>query len=162
MLNDFLALSRIPTGVDILDADPGHQYLHRLSSTPFAPFQRQILEIFRGIKNDATLAAQVRQQILGIDGLLPTISRIILLGCTSHCRTIRLYPLLCASALGRSISARLFVRLENAVHSIASCPLRLALSFWVQLKQESPPFFRTRHQIHARYGKCQFDESLTL
>jgi hypothetical protein len=83
MLKDFLALSRILTGVEHLDAELGRQYLDRLISTPAEPFLRQILDRFRRLKNDATLADHVKQQILGNDTLRPTISQIILLWYTS-------------------------------------------------------------------------------
>jgi hypothetical protein len=83
MLKDFLALSRILTGVEILDAELGRQYLDRLKSTPFEPLLRQILELFRGLKDDPTLADQVKQQILGNDAFRPTVCQIILLWYTS-------------------------------------------------------------------------------
>jgi len=83
MLKDFLALSRILTGVENLDAELGRQYLDRLTSTPFEPVLRQILDRFRGLKDNATLADQVKQQILGDDSLRPTICQIILLWYTS-------------------------------------------------------------------------------
>lgn len=83
MLKDFLALSRILTGVEILDAELGRQYLDRLTSTPFEPFLRQILERFRGLGDDGTLADQVKRQILGDDTLRPAVCQIILLWYTS-------------------------------------------------------------------------------
>ncbi len=46
MLQDFLTLSQILTGVENLDAELGRQYLDRLTSTPFDPVLRQILEQF--------------------------------------------------------------------------------------------------------------------
>jgi len=86
MLKDFLALSRILTGVENLDVELGRQYLDRLTSTPFEPLLRQMLERFRGLKSDATLADQVKQQILGSDALRPTVCQIILLWYTSAMR----------------------------------------------------------------------------
>jgi hypothetical protein len=76
-------LSRILTGVEKLDAELGRQYLDRLTSTPFEPFLRQILERFRGLKNDITLVSQVKQHILGNDTLRPTVCQIVLLWYTS-------------------------------------------------------------------------------
>jgi len=83
MLKDFLALSRILTGVENLDAELGRQYLDRLTSTPFEPLLRQILERFRGLEDDGTLADQVKRQILGDDTLRPAVCQIILLWYTS-------------------------------------------------------------------------------
>jgi hypothetical protein len=83
MLEDFLALSRILTGVENLDAELGRQYLARLSSTSFEPLLRQILDEFRKFKKDASLADQVKFQLLGSDALRPTICQIILLWYTS-------------------------------------------------------------------------------
>lgn len=83
MLQAFLALSRILTGVANLDAELGHQYLDRLSSTPFQPFVRQILERFQGLMKGATLADQVKQQILGDDALRLTVCQILLRLATS-------------------------------------------------------------------------------
>ncbi len=83
MLKDFLALSRILTGVENLDAELGRQYLDRLTSTPFEPLLRQILERFRGLGDDGTLADQVKRQILGDDTLRPAVCQIILLWYTS-------------------------------------------------------------------------------
>src|ERR1700722_19417767 len=86
MLKDFIALSRILTGVEHLDAELGRQYLDRLTSSPYDPFLRQILERFRELPNDATRADQVKQQFLGNDSLLPTVCQIILLWYTSAMR----------------------------------------------------------------------------
>jgi hypothetical protein len=83
MLNDFLALSRILTGVDNLDAERGRQYLDRLTSTPLEPVVRNVLDRFRELTHDATLADQVKQQILGNDTFLPAVCQIILLWYTS-------------------------------------------------------------------------------
>jgi len=82
-IEDFLALSRILTGVENLDAVLGGQYLDRLGSTPFGSALREVLQRFRALKRGATLADQVKKQIL-IDGtLLPVICQIILLWYTS-------------------------------------------------------------------------------
>jgi Membrane bound FAD containing D-sorbitol dehydrogenase len=82
-LEDFLALSRILTGVENLDAELGRLYLDRLTSTPFGPSLRQILDRFRGLGADATLAGRVKREILADDGLRPTVGQIILLWYTS-------------------------------------------------------------------------------
>jgi hypothetical protein len=83
MLEDFLALSRILTGVERLDAGLGRQYLDRLNSTPFEPTVREILEVFQGLKKDKTLADKVKSEILLHDELRPALCQIILLWFTS-------------------------------------------------------------------------------
>jgi hypothetical protein len=83
MLEDFIALSRILTGVENLDVALGRQYLDRLTSTPFEPFLRQLLERFRGLKDGAGLADQVKGRIVNDDTLRPTVCQIILLWYTS-------------------------------------------------------------------------------
>ena len=47
VFDDFLALSRILTGVDNLDAELGRKYLDRLNSSPFNPLLSQILKRFQ-------------------------------------------------------------------------------------------------------------------
>jgi hypothetical protein len=71
MLEDFLALSRILTGVAALDADLGAQYLDRLMSSPWSAPVRRILDQFRGLTPDAGLAAQVQKKIVDDDSLRP-------------------------------------------------------------------------------------------
>jgi len=83
MLQDFLALSRILTGVENLDAELGRQYLDRLTSTPFDPALRRILEQFGQFKADANTTDRVKKQILSDDTLRTTICQIILLWYTS-------------------------------------------------------------------------------
>jgi hypothetical protein len=83
VLDDFLALSRILTGVENLDAELGRQYFDRLTSTPFGPVLRQILERFRGLTGGQTRGAQVKLQILSDDALRPTVCQIVLLWYTS-------------------------------------------------------------------------------
>jgi hypothetical protein len=83
LLQEFLALSRVLTGIENLDAELARQYLDRLTSAPFEPVLHQILECFRGLKNDATLADQVKQKILGSDGFRPAVCQIVLLWYTS-------------------------------------------------------------------------------
>jgi hypothetical protein len=83
MLKDFVALSRVLTGVEKIDENLARQYLDRLRSTPFEPFLRQVLDRFRRLKGGATLVSQVKQQIVEDDTLRPTICQIILLWYTS-------------------------------------------------------------------------------
>ena len=86
MLKDFLALSRILTGVEDLDEELGRQYLDRLASSPCDPFLRQILDHFRGFRDDENVAERVKQEILGDGKLRPTVCQIILLWYTSAMR----------------------------------------------------------------------------
>jgi len=81
--DDFLALSRILTGVGNLDVDLGRQYLDRLNSSPFNPLLTQILRIYQGLRNGLDVAEQVKKQIVGNDSLRPTVCQIILLWYTS-------------------------------------------------------------------------------
>lgn len=64
MLEDFRALSRILTGVENLDVEVGRRYLDRLTSTPFEPSLRRILERFRGLGQKGGLEAL---QAAGVD-----------------------------------------------------------------------------------------------
>lgn len=86
MLKDFLALSRILTGVENLDDELGRQYLDRLTSSHFDPFLRQILNRFQGFGDDETLTERVKREILGDRELRPTVCQIILLWYTSAMR----------------------------------------------------------------------------
>jgi hypothetical protein len=81
-LRDFLALSRILTGVDGLDKNMGRQYLDRITGSTFEPSLQQVLERFRIMGAHAT-SELVKQQILNDDALRPTICQIILLWYTS-------------------------------------------------------------------------------
>lgn len=83
MLETFLSLSRVLTGIENLEPELGRQYLDRLMSTPFEPLLRQVLERFSKLKRNATLVDQVRQKILRNDTLRPTACQIILLWYTS-------------------------------------------------------------------------------
>jgi hypothetical protein len=83
VFDDFLALSRILTGVDDLDADLGRQYLDRLNSSPFNPLLSQILKRFQGFREEADVVEQVKKQIVADDSLRPTVCQIILLWYTS-------------------------------------------------------------------------------
>jgi hypothetical protein len=83
MLKVFLALSRLLTGVENLDAELGRQYLDRLTSTPFEPFLHEILRRFRELGDEGTLGDHVKKKILGDDTLRPTVCQIILLWYTS-------------------------------------------------------------------------------
>jgi hypothetical protein len=93
MFDDFLALSRILTGVQNLDAELGRQYLYRLASTPFEPVLRQILERFRALKDDDTRVNQVKREIVANDMFRPTVCQIILLWYTSAMRDNLATPL---------------------------------------------------------------------
>jgi hypothetical protein len=81
--DDFLALSRILTGVDKLDAKLGRQYLDRLNSSPFNPLLSQILKKFKGLREEPDVVEQAKKQIVGNDSLRPTVCQIILLWYTS-------------------------------------------------------------------------------
>jgi D-sorbitol dehydrogenase-like protein len=86
MLEEFLALSRILTGVANLDKRLGQQYLDRLTSTPHDVLVRQILDRFRTIGTGEAAAQKVKDQILGDDALRPTVCQIVLLWYTSAMR----------------------------------------------------------------------------
>lgn len=83
VFDDFLALSRILTGVDNLDAELGRQYLDRLNSSPFNPLLSQILKRFQGFRDEPDAVEQVKKQIVANDSLRPTVCQIILLWYTS-------------------------------------------------------------------------------
>ena len=83
MLEQFLALSRILTGVGQLDSALASQYLDRLVSTPFGPTVRLILERFTKFKADETRPDRVKKEIVGDDTLRPAVCQIILLWYTS-------------------------------------------------------------------------------
>lgn len=83
MLEDFIALSRILTGVENLKAELGRQYLDRLTSSPFQPQLHEVLVRFRGLNQGANLAEQVKAKILADDALRLTICQIVLLWYTS-------------------------------------------------------------------------------
>jgi hypothetical protein len=83
MLEDFIALSRILTGVEDLNHELGSQYLERLLSTPYEPDLREALTRFRGATHDGALADWVRQQLLGDHMFRTTVCQIILLWYTS-------------------------------------------------------------------------------
>src|SRR5438270_8395926 len=82
-MNSFLALSRLLTGFEELDATLGRQYLDRLIRTPAQASLRRILEIFRELGGQNTAPAQVKQHILTDDSLRPTVCQIVLLWYTS-------------------------------------------------------------------------------
>jgi hypothetical protein len=83
MLEDFIALSRIVTGVPSLNEELGRQYLDRLISSPYQPIVHRILETFRGFAMDLPLIDQVKAHILGSDEFRPTVSQIVLLWYTA-------------------------------------------------------------------------------
>jgi hypothetical protein len=83
VLDDFISISRILTGVDNLSAESGCRYLDRLNSSPFSPFLSQILKRFHGLKDKLDVIDQVKKQIVADDSLRPTVCQIILLWYTS-------------------------------------------------------------------------------
>jgi hypothetical protein len=83
MLDDFMALSRVLTGVEDLDVNLGRQYLDRLASSPFQPQLDEILERFRGLEKGEKHVEQVKAKIVEVDLLRPTVCQIILLWYTS-------------------------------------------------------------------------------
>jgi hypothetical protein len=82
MLEDFLALSRILTGVEkiwpTLAPVPVSADKHLVRT-----FLRQILKLFHGLKKDKSLPDKVKSQIVGNDTVRPAICQIILLWYTS-------------------------------------------------------------------------------
>jgi hypothetical protein len=83
MLDDFMVLSRVLTGVEDLDVSLGRQYLDRLVSSPLQLQLSAILERFREFKKDEKLVEQVKAKIVEVDSLRPTVCQIILLWYTS-------------------------------------------------------------------------------
>jgi hypothetical protein len=83
MLDDFMALSRVLTGVEDLDVTLGRQYLDRLVSSPLQVQLSAILERFREFKKDEKLVEQVKAKIVEVDSLRATVCQIILLWYTS-------------------------------------------------------------------------------
>jgi hypothetical protein len=86
MIEEFLALSRILTGVDALDAAIGGAYLDRLLSSPLEPSVRLVLKRFHGLKPGARLADQVRKKIVCDEALRSTVCQMVLLWYTSALR----------------------------------------------------------------------------
>jgi D-sorbitol dehydrogenase-like protein len=86
MFEEFLALSRILTGVANLDPRLAQHYFDRLTSTPHDPFLRQILERFRACGTGDAALQKVKEQILDDDALRPTVCQIVLLWYTSAMR----------------------------------------------------------------------------
>jgi hypothetical protein len=83
MLDEFIALSRVLTGVEDLDRRLGQIYLDRLVSSRFQPQLGEILERFRGLKKGDKLLAQVKAKIVEVDELNPTVCQILLLWFTA-------------------------------------------------------------------------------
>src|SRR5260370_5039728 len=83
VLDDFISISRILTGVDNLSSELGCQYLDRMNSSPFNPFLSQILKRFQGLRDKPDVVEQVKKQIVADDSLRPTVCQIILLWYTS-------------------------------------------------------------------------------
>jgi hypothetical protein len=83
MLDEFMALSRVLTGVENLDRNLGKMYLDRLVSSRFQPDLAEILERFRGLKKGDKLVEQVKVKIVEVDELNPTVCQIVLLWFTA-------------------------------------------------------------------------------
>jgi hypothetical protein len=83
MLDDFMDLSRVLTGVANLDAKLGRQYVDRLNSGPLQPQLREVLDKFHGLKKGDTLFQQVKEKIVATDDLRGIVCQIILLWYTS-------------------------------------------------------------------------------
>ena len=71
MIDDFMALSRVLTGVEDLDVNLGRHYSDRLASSPFQPQLDEILERFRAFKKGDKLVEQVKAKIVEVDRLRP-------------------------------------------------------------------------------------------
>ncbi len=84
MLDDFMALSRILTGVEKLDAKLGQQYLDRLNGSTFQAKLKETLDRFRQLKKGETLVQQVKGKIVAADDLRASVCQIILLWYTSQ------------------------------------------------------------------------------
>ena len=87
MLDDFMALSRVLTGVKELDTGLGQQYLDRLNSGSFQPALRKTLDQFRKLKKGETLVQQAKDKIVGADDLRGIVCQIVLLWYTSLVQT---------------------------------------------------------------------------
>lgn len=82
-LDEFLALSRILTGIENPDRELGKQYLERLTGGPEQPLIQQILDRFRKLKADESVAERVKKAIVGDEKLRPAVCQVILLWFTS-------------------------------------------------------------------------------
>ena len=83
MLEAFLGLSRILTGVENLDAELAREYLDRLARSPVQPLLRQILERFNEFQDDVSVADRVQKELVADDALRPAICQVVLLWYTS-------------------------------------------------------------------------------
>jgi D-sorbitol dehydrogenase-like protein len=85
MLEEFIAMSQVLTGLGNLKAELARAYLDRLTSSPFGPQLKEILSRFRELKPEggAGLEEQVQAKILADDALRPAVSQIVLLWFTS-------------------------------------------------------------------------------
>jgi len=83
VFDNFLALSRILTGVEELDADLGRQYFDRLNSGPWSPSLSEILNRFQESRGETDVIDRVKKLIVADDSLRPTVCQIILLWYTS-------------------------------------------------------------------------------
>ena len=84
MLDDFMALSRILTGVEELDEKLGRQYLDRLNGGAFQPKLQEVLNQFHKLRKGDTLLKQVKEKIVAVDDLRAIACQIILLWYTSQ------------------------------------------------------------------------------
>jgi hypothetical protein len=83
MLDEFIALSRILTGVEDLDRHLGSIYLDRLISSRFQPQLEEILERFRKLPRGDKLLKEVKAKIVEADELNPAVCQIVLLWFTA-------------------------------------------------------------------------------
>lgn len=83
MMDDFIELSQILTGVSEMDEGLGRQYLERLKESAFQPQVQEILEVFQGLRGGPTLAEHVQAKIVENAKLRPAVCQIILLWFTS-------------------------------------------------------------------------------
>jgi hypothetical protein len=83
-IQSFLALSRILTGFDDLDAGLAERYHNRLTDDPVSgPVVTTILNLFEGFPPGPGLKDLVQEQIVGDDALRPTVAQMVLLWLTS-------------------------------------------------------------------------------
>jgi hypothetical protein len=83
MVDEFMALSRVLTGVENLDVKLGREYLDRLNGGPLQPQLRAVLDKFHGLKKGDTLFQQVKDKIVAAEDLRGVVCQIILLWYTS-------------------------------------------------------------------------------
>jgi hypothetical protein len=79
VLDDFISISRILTGVDNLSSELGRQYLDRLNSSTFNPFLSQKLRRFQGLKDKPDFVEQAKKWMVADGSLRLAVRQIILL-----------------------------------------------------------------------------------